>query len=82
MKRQKEQMSVYYDEEGDFLEVMFGEPQDDYGDHIDKDTVLFRNQKTEEIIGVGIYNFKKHTKDLQDLKLNLPVKVNLSALKR
>nr|MBI4156489.1 DUF2283 domain-containing protein [Candidatus Woesearchaeota archaeon] len=77
----KSQMSIYYDEEGDFLEIMFGEPISDYGDHVSKDIVLFRNQETDKIIGVGIFNFKQHTKELSNLKLDLPVEVNLSALK-
>ena len=76
----KGQISVYYDEEGDFLEIMFGEPRNDYGDHVSQDIVLFRDQQTDEIIGIGILNFKQHTKDLDDLKLNLPVNINLSSI--
>ncbi len=76
----KGQMSIYYDEEGDFMEIMFDEPSPDYGDHISQDIVLFRSQKTDEIIGIGIFNFKKHTKDLEDLKFKLPVKINLSTI--
>lgn len=75
------QLSIYYDDEGDFLEIMFGDPRSDYGDHISQDVVLFRDQDTDEIIGVGIFNFKKHTKDLEDLKLKLPVNINLSAIR-
>ncbi len=81
LTKMDEQMSIYYDEEGDFLEVMFGKSNKDYGDHINEDTVLFKDQDTNKIIGIGIFNFKKHTKDLKDLKLNLPVKINLSAIK-
>ena len=51
-----------------------------YGDHISEDIVLFKDQKTNEIIGIGIFNFKQHTKDFTDLRLKLPVKINLSAL--
>ncbi len=76
----KGQLSIYYDEEADFLEVMFGDPRPDYGDHISQDIVLFKDQETNEIIGIGIFNFKQHTKDLNDLRLKLPVKINLSAL--
>ncbi|MBS3080827.1 hypothetical protein J4221_05120 [Candidatus Pacearchaeota archaeon] len=38
----KGQLSIYYDEEGDFLEVMFCDPRPDYGDHISQDIVLFK----------------------------------------
>lgn len=74
-------MSIYYDEEGDYLEVLFKESKADYGDHLSEDIVLFRDQETKEIIGVGIFNFKSHTKELNDLRLKLPIKINLSALK-
>jgi len=76
----KKQLSVYYDDEGDFLEIMFGEPKPDYGDHISEDIVLFKDQENDEIIGIGIYNFKTHTKDLEDLNLKLPVNVDLSSI--
>lgn len=78
----KGQLSIYYDEAGDFLEIMFGDPRPDYGDHITQDIVLFKDQETDEIIGIGIFNFKKHTKDLEDLKLKLPVEINISAIGR
>jgi len=39
------------------------------------------DQETDEIIGIGIFNFKQNTKDLNDLKLKLPVDINLSAIK-
>ena len=34
----------------------------------------------DEVIGIGIFNFKKHTQELQELKVNLPVAINFSAL--
>jgi len=76
------QLSVYYDEEGDFLEIMFGNPRSDYGDHFTEDIVLFKDQETDEIIGIGIFNFKQHTKELEDLKLKLPVNINLSFISK
>jgi len=76
----KKQLSIYYDEEGDFLEIMFGDSRPDYGDHISQDIVFFKDQETDEIIGIGIFNFKEHTKDLEDLNLKLPVNINLSAI--
>lgn len=76
-----EEMSIYYDEEGDFLEIMFSNSSSDYGEHLSEDIVLFKDQQTEEILGIGIYNFKQNTKDLDDLKLKLPIKINLSSLK-
>ncbi|PIO07898.1 hypothetical protein COU59_02475 [Candidatus Pacearchaeota archaeon CG10_big_fil_rev_8_21_14_0_10_34_12] len=76
----EEQMSIYYDEEGDYLEITFGVSDADYGYHVSEDIVLFKDQKTEKVLGVGIFNFKKRTKDFSDLKLKLPFKINLSQL--
>ncbi len=70
-------MRIYYDEDGDFLQIMFREPREDYGDHVTKDIVFFRDVETDEIIGIGIFNFKKHSKDLKNVLVNLPVRVDL-----
>lgn len=61
-------MRVYYDEEGDFLQIMFREPREDYGDHVTKDIVLFRDVETEEILGIGIFNFKKNSAGLKNIE--------------
>ena len=74
-------MRIYYDEEGDFLQIMFTEPREDYGDHITKDIVLFKDEKTDEIIGIGIFNFKKQSHNLNNIIVNLLVKVNLEEIK-
>ena len=70
--KMKGQISIHYDEEGDFLEIMFGEPRSDYGDHLSEDIVLFKDQETNEILGVGIFNFKKRAKNLKDILAELP----------
>ncbi len=68
-------MRIYYDEESDFLQIMFKEATEDYGDHKTKDIVFFRDQKTDEIIGIGIFNFKKQSKDLKNIVVDLPVNI-------
>ncbi|MBI2629336.1 DUF2283 domain-containing protein [Candidatus Pacearchaeota archaeon] len=73
----KGQMRVYYDEEADFLEISIAEPRQNYGDHISEDVVLYRDEETDEIVGIGIFNFKTRSKDLQEIKLDLPVNISL-----
>lgn len=73
-------MSISYDKEGDYLEIMFGEPCDDYGDAVKEDVVLFKSQKTDEVIGVGIFNFSLQTQELRDVELALPIEVSLSKI--
>tara|TARA_Y100000310_G_C20380181_1_gene667718 strand:- start:215 stop:457 length:243 start_codon:yes stop_codon:yes gene_type:complete len=77
----KGKLSIYYDEEGDFLEIMMGEPKRDYGEHISEDVVLFKDEETDEVIGIGIFNFKSRTKNLDEINLNLPINISLESLK-
>ena len=75
------QMSIYYDEEGDYLELYIAGASPTHGEEIDEDITIFRSEETNDIVGIGILNFKKRTKSLQDIKLNLPFAVNFSSLK-
>ncbi len=74
-------MRIYYDEEGDYLTIFIGDSKPNYGEDIEEDVTLFKNQETNEIIGLGILNFREKAKSLKDIELKLPFKVNFSALK-
>ena len=74
----KGKMNIHYDEEGDYLDIFVGEPKANYGEDIGNGITIFKDEKTEEIIGVGILNFKKRTKHLKDIKLDLPIQINFS----
>lgn len=74
-------MNIYYDEEGDYLEIFIENKSPTYGEDIEEDITLFKTEETDEIVGIGILNFKKRTKSLKDIKLNLPFEVNFSTLK-
>ncbi len=75
-------MRIYYDEEGDYLDIFVGEPRPNYGEDTDDDVTVFKDEETDEIVGIGILNFKKRSKNLDEIKLNLPLKINFSALKQ
>ena len=75
------QMRIYYDEEGDYLDIFVGKPLPNYGEEMDDDITVFKDEETDEVIGIGILNFKKRSKNLNEIKLNLPLKINFSALK-
>ena len=74
-------MRIYYDEEGDYLTIFLGESKSNYGEDIKEDITLFKDQKTDEIIGIGILNFREHTKDLKDILVNVPIKINFEAIR-
>jgi len=78
----KGQMSIYYDEEGDYLEIFIASSGPTYGEEIGKDITLLKSEESEEVVGIGILNFKKRTESLNELKLNLPFEVNFSSLKK
>ena len=75
----KGNMRIYYDEEGDYLEIFIGGPKPNYGENIASGVTIFKDEETDEIIGVGILNFRKKSKDLKDIELKLPFKI-VSAL--
>ena len=75
----KGQMSIYYDEEGDYLDIFIGEPKANYGEEVAEGITVFKDEKTEEIIGIGILNFKKRAKSLQEIKLDIPIDIGLFA---
>lgn len=74
-------MNLYYDDEGDYLEIFIENQSPTYGEDIGDDITLFKKEETDEVVGIGILNFKKRTKSLNDVKLNLPFNINFSALK-
>lgn len=74
-------MSIYYDSEGDYLEIFIDGASPTYGEEIGDDITLIKKEENDEVVGIGILNFKKRTKSLQEIKLNLPFDINFSSLK-
>ncbi len=50
---------IYYDEEGDFLEVFFGEPTKCYTEEPEQGIFIRKDQISHEIKSIGILSFKK-----------------------
>lgn len=72
-------MRIYYDELGDFLEMSIGDISDCYFDNIGDGIFKIVDKETKEIRGIAIHNFKIRTKNLEEIKLSLPFKFNISA---
>ena len=77
----KGKLNIYYDEEGDYLDIFIGKPRPNYGEEIAKGVTLFKDEETNEVIGIGILSFKKRAKDLKEISLNLPIDINFSVSK-
>ena len=73
-------MEIYYDEELDYLEIFIQNPPPNYGDDISEDITLFKDENTDEAVGIGIQEFKEKTKNLKDIKLQLPFEINFFSL--
>ena len=81
-KMENNTYEVYYDEEGDFLEITFGlPPENEYTDEIESGVFITKDANTNEIKGVGILSFKKRTdilkKTLQRFNLRFPLSISL-----
>ena len=57
---------IYYDEEGDFLEITFGEPPEiEYTDEVEEGVFITKNEQTDEVYSIGILSFKKRVQVLK-----------------
>lgn len=82
MKEQYNTYDIYYDEEGDFLEVSFGEPAEEgTTEEIDKGIFITRDIGTGEVKNIGILDFQKRAEILNQVlervNLNLPLKISI-----
>lgn len=71
---------IYYDEELDYLTIFVGAPRPNYGEDIADGITIFKDQDTDEVIGIGIQEFKEKTKTLQELEFKLPFKITFAPL--
>ena len=74
----KKHTRIYYDEEGDYFTIFVGEPRPNYGEDIASGVTVFKDEETDEIIGLGILNFRKKTRNLKEIELKLPFKIEFS----
>ena len=77
----KGKLQLYYDEEGDFLEMNIGDYTEGNFRNLGKGVFERIDKKTNEVTGVAIMGFKKRTQALKDIEVSLPIKIQLSSLK-
>ena len=75
----KGQMQIYYDVEGDFLEINIGKYTTGYFKDVSEGIAERIDEKTGKITGIAILGFKKRTQQLKDGKINLPVDLEITA---
>lgn len=79
-----ETYEVYYDEEGDFLEVSFGAPPEtEYTEDIESGIFITKDEETNEVKSIGILDFKKRTEILKrilnSVNKKLPIEISISS---
>ncbi len=71
------ELNIYYDEEGDFLELNMGSYTEGSFKNLGNGIFERIDKKTNKVTGIAIHGFKKRTKGLKDVKVSLPVKIQL-----
>ena len=75
-------IDIFYDEEGDFLEITIANPpSESYCEDISENVFVRKDEKTGDVIGIGILNFKEHPVDLKNILVNMPVKISFETIK-
>ena len=77
----KNQMNIYYDQEGDFLEITSGDISNCYFNNLGNGIFEIVEKTTKETKGFVIHNFKKKTQNLEEVKLSLPFKFDICSEK-
>ena len=71
------ELNLYYDEEGDFLELNIGAYTEGHFKNLGDGIFERIDKKTNKVTGIAIHGFRKRTRGLRDVKVSLPVKIQL-----
>lgn len=82
INKPQNQLRIYYDEEADFLEIASGIPTKCYAEEVQPGVFIRIDEKTNQVKSIGSLSFKKRTRQVTDIKLNLPLEVNFSPLQQ
>lgn len=75
----QENLEICYDTEADILEIFIGETTACYFDEIDDDLFEGRDEKTKELKGFKIFNFRKRG-GMKNIRIPLPANVKIEAV--
>ena len=66
-------MHLYYDAEGDYLELRFGDPTESYYEKLAPDTYVRLDKKTKEKKGYAIFNVQKSASPIKTIDFDIPL---------
>lgn len=78
----KEPYDIYYDPEGDFLEIIFETPPNkSYADEIEPGVFISKDEKTDKTFAIGVLSFKKRPQILKEMlkKMDINFPLNITA---
>lgn len=75
----KRKLSLYYDEDGDFLEIDLGDFTEGYFKNLGGGLFERIDKKSNQITGMAVMGFKQRTKKLGEVAIPLPWEVEVSA---
>ena len=75
----KGEMQLYYDKEGDFLEINIGPYTKGYFRNLGKGLFERVDEKTEKVTGIAVLSFMKRTDKSKDIKIQLPTQFKITA---
>ncbi len=71
----EEGMNLFYDKEGDVLDLSIGDPRDAISEEVSEDFFIRKDPKTKEILGFMVLNFEKRFQKLGQTQ-TLPLKAH------
>lgn len=79
MTSEENTYEIYYDNEGDFLEVSFGEPAEEgTTDEIEQGVFVTRDIGSERVTDIGILDFRKRAGLLNEVLKKFNIKLPLT----
>ena len=72
----EKEIVVWFDKEGDYLEIAFGEPKRGYFKEVKGDVLQRVDSKTGEVLGFAFINFSQHFGNMQrpeEIKIPFPI---------
>lgn len=75
----KGKLNLYYDDEGDFLEINISDYKEGYFKNLGKGVFERIDKKTNNVTGIAIMGFRKRTENLKEAMVSIPVNIKLSS---
>ncbi len=75
----KGKLNLYYDEEGDFLEINIGGYTKGYFKNLGDGVFERVDEKTRKVTGIAIMSFKSRTSGLKEVEVTLPIQIELTS---